>query len=158
MRYVPFLFILLPLFFTACGPSYQYEKYYEFDDGTWAYADTLNFNFTIEDTLSIYNLYLELEHGTDFRNQNLYTLIHTRFPNGEAIKERLSLELIDKSTGSWRGNCGSKQCKVTIPIQEGAYFNQPGNYSILVEQYMRRDSVQGIFKLGFLLEDTGIER
>jgi gliding motility-associated lipoprotein GldH len=152
------LFILGLTLLSACGPDFKYEQFYELEAERWEYADSLQFEFQIEDTLEIYNLYIELEHSPDFRNQNLYTRIHTRFPQGESIQELLSLELIDKNTGSWRGKCGSERCRVRIPIQQGAYFNQAGVYQIVIEQYMRQDSIPGIYGLGFQLEATGESR
>lgn len=157
MKYIAFLFLASTLFLFSCGPGYEYEKHYEFQEENWAQGDTLDFTFTITDTLSIYNLYLEVEHSTGYGYQNLYTQIHTRFPSGERITELLSLELADKA-GVWLGNCSSEYCRLKIPIQEGAYFNQAGEYTVTVEQYMRVNPAQGIRSIGFMLEDTGKQR
>lgn len=157
MKYAALLLFSAILFLSSCGPGYDYEKQYDFEDGNWAYEDTLGFTFTIQDTLSIYNLFLELEHSTGYNYQNLYTQIHTRFPSGKRLTELLSLELADKA-GVWLGDCNSEYCTLTIPIQEGAYFNQAGEYTITVEQYMRVDPVEGVRSIGFMLEDTGEKR
>ena len=142
------------LLLTSCNGGYDFEKQYELQGEYWAQDDTLNFHFPIEDTLRIYNLYLEIEHNTNYSYQNLYTQIYTQFPAGQRIKELLSLELADKA-GVWLGNCGKEYCVLKIPIQEGAYFNQQGEYTVMVEQYMRVNPVRGIRSVGFLLEDTG---
>ncbi len=154
--------VLAPLLFLAvlassCGPAYVYQKSHDFPESGWAYADSITFDFEIQDTQAIYNLWLHLGHTTAYRNQNLYTRIHTRFPDGARIAEVLSLEMAGKG-GQWKGACRGQGCHLEIPIQEGAYFNQPGAYQIVIEQYMRRDSVQGVEQLSFLLEDTGQKR
>lgn len=141
----------------SCGPAFQFDESRELGEEQWAYADTLDFSFSIEDTTAIYNLYIELEHSTAYAYQNLYTQVYTRFPGGEQIRELLSLELAEKG-GLWLGDCGKGYCTLRIPIQEGAYFNKAGNYTITLQQYMRVDPVSGVRSLRFMLEDTGKRR
>ncbi|MCB0588110.1 MAG: gliding motility lipoprotein GldH [Phaeodactylibacter sp.] len=157
MKNLAFLVPGFILLLSSCGPGYDYEKQYEFQDEKWAQSDTLEFTFAVKDTLTIYNLYLEIEHTTGYGYQNLYTQVYTRFPSGKRIGELLSLELADKA-GVWLGNCNSESCVLKIPIQEGAYFNQAGEYAVTVKQYMRMDPVEGIRSIGFMLEDTGQKR
>ena len=149
------LSLLLFLFLTtACGPDYLFQEERTIPNGQWTYADTLDYAINIEDTIAIYNLYLELEHASTYGFQNLYVRIHTRFPDGQRPVKVVSLELADKA-GVWAGDCNSKRCAVRIPIQENAYFNQPGDYLFTIEQYMRQDSLPGVESVVFLVEETG---
>lgn len=145
------------MLFSACGPNYIYEKTYEINQGTWTYADSLVFEVDVEDTLKIYNLYLDLEHNTAYSFQNLYTQINTAFPSGQRISENLSLELQHKS-GMWLGDCSRDYCELRIPIQEGAYFNASGLHTIVIHQFMRSDSIKGVKSLSLRVEDTGESR
>lgn len=149
--------LITSLLLTACGPNYLYEQDYDIPGGEWTYADPLEFNFEIDDTYSIYNLWLEIEHGTEYNFQNLYTKIHTQFPSGEALEESLSLELADK-LGRWYGDCNSNTCTLMIPVQKGAFFDQPGQYQITLEQFMRQDPTRGIRRIGFIVERTEATR
>ena len=149
---IPFL-LLVGIMLQSCGKDYAYQKEYDIPQMTWDYMDTLNFNFEIEDTLTLYNLYLQIEHVEDYAYQNLYTKISTKFPEGELLEEVLSLELADK-VGNWEGQCSGEVCKLTIPIQENAYFNTNGEYQITIEQFMRKSPLVGIRKIGFILEKT----
>jgi gliding motility-associated lipoprotein GldH len=148
---------LIMVSFFSCGEDYDYEKQYVIDDTSWKYGDTLNYNFEIQDTTNIYNLYLEVEHSSSYSYQNLYTKIYTKFPTGERIEEVLSLELSDKA-GNWMGDCRNDDCRLLIPIQQNAFFNAPGAYEITLEQYMRKNPMPGIHKLGFKLEKTAHSR
>ena len=58
--------VLLPVL-SACGPDYVYEKNYAIEEAAWAYTDTLQFQFEVEDTNTIYNLWLEVDHSTYLR-------------------------------------------------------------------------------------------
>jgi gliding motility-associated lipoprotein GldH len=147
----------IALLLVSCGPPTVYEKTYALEDEQWVYADSLRFNFAIEDTLALYNLFLDIEHGADFGFQNLYTRIHTQFPSGQRASKVLSLELSSKE-GRWLGRCGKQHCRLSIPIQPNAYFDQPGPYTITLEQYMRLSPLPGVKSIAFRLEKTGQQR
>ncbi len=149
--------MLLAFLISACGPDYVYDKTYEMEQQSWSYADTLEFSFEVADTNTIYNLWLELGHSTSYKNQNLYTQIHTVFPSGQRITETLSLEMANKA-GQWLGDCSGDICELRIPIQSGAYFDQSGTHRIIIAQHMRRNPVEGIRSISFRLEDTGQSR
>ena len=149
--------IILMLIITSCGPTYLFNKSQEIGKAQWTYDNIIGFEFNVQDTTKIYKLILELEHSTEFSNQNLYTKIHTHFPGGEKIEEVVSLELANKA-GFWFGDCNSEYCTLEIPIQPGAFFNQAGDYRIEVEQFMREELVEGIRSVGFKIEETGEQR
>ncbi len=156
MRKLLLLFLLSSLA-SACGSDYLFEETYPLEETGWAYTDTLDFNFSIEDTSRVYNLYLDVEHSTQYAYQNLYTKIYTRFPSGERLDKIVSLELADK-TGAWQGDCSREKCRFLAPIQMNAFFNETGKYTITLEQYMRESPTEGIQGVGFKLEDTGKAR
>lgn len=137
------LFIALSIALASCGPKVVIDKTYEIINNEWAYADSLRFEFEITDTVQLYDLIIELEHTTDYSYQNLYTQIQTQFPDGQRLNKPLSLELAN-AAGEWQGKCSASSCMVKIPIQQGAYFNQPGKYVITLEQFMRENPVKGL--------------
>ncbi len=150
----PFLFFVILLLFSSCGPSYYYDQTESIPENGWFYDDMKTFEINIEDTLKIYNLYLDLEHDKSFPKQNLYVQIHTSFPGGEQIKEQLSINLMDK-TGLWHGDCSGEECDLRVNIQQGAFFNAVGKHKIAIEQFMRIDPVPSIISVSLRIEDTG---
>jgi len=58
------LYLIFALVFTSCGETYFYEKTYELPDNQWSYADTLNFEVDITDTIKTYNLIKQLHLHT----------------------------------------------------------------------------------------------
>lgn len=151
------IFFITCLGLAGCTKNSIYAETRELPDGVWNYPNLLNFEFEISDTLSVYNLDLEIEHSTDFPYQNLYSRIFTGFPSGNRLEKILSLELADKS-GKWQGKCSGSRCKLNIPIQENAYFNQVGRYSLALEQYMRQDSLPGVFAVSLMVIKAEKER
>lgn len=151
------LCLFFSLIFTSCGPNYIVDQSYDISNQTWTYADTLDFEIDVKDSLKIYNLYLDLEHTTDFYFHNMYVLIHTAFPSGKRISEQVSLEMANRA-GAWFGDCNADWCTFSIPIQTGAYFNAVGKHTITLEQFTRKDSLQGVKRIAFKVEDTGQTR
>lgn len=145
------LSLLLLFLFSACGPEIIFEKKLSIPDSGWTYTDTLHYEFDIVDTSQVYHLFLQLEHSTDYRNQNLYVKIHTGFPNGQRTAQVLSIDIADK-VGRWLGDCRGETCSLDIPIQSNAYFNQVGKHSFTLEQYMRVDPLKDIRSSSFRIE------
>ncbi len=144
---------LISICLTACGPEFQYRSGHRFGEEYWEHGDSLVHQFNISDSLQIYDLYLLIEHAKSYPYQNLYTRIHTIFPDKKPLTEVLSLEFAEK-TGQWLGQCGTKYCTIRIPIQQGAYFNQVGDYELILEQFTRQDSLPGVRQIIFELEKT----
>ncbi len=155
LRFLPLLGLLSLL--VSCGPNMVYEAAIEVPESGWTYQDSLTAQFTIEDSLTIYNLHLLLQHDERFPYQNFYVQVHTEFPDGQRLEELVSLELANK-VGMWLGECSGSMCELDIPIQQGAYFNQIGDYQITIAQYSRRNPLPGIRAVGFALEETDQRR
>ena len=156
LRSLGFL-LLTAVLLQACGPNYLYQNEQDLGDGGWSYPDSLVSTFTITDTTAIYNLELTLDHEAQFSFQNVYVRIHTTFPSGERLSEEVSLEISDK-LGVPYGKCSGGSCTLQIPIQQGAYFDQAGDYRITIEQFSRENPLPGVSRVAFAIEETGETR
>lgn len=144
-----FLSLLLFLLW-SCSESYVLEESFEIPKQTWNYQDSMLIKVPVTDTKQRYNLYLDVEHSTEFAYQNLYVRINTAFPSGERVADKVSLELAD-DTGQWHGKCNSQDCTLRIVLQENIYFKEAGEHQISIEQYMRQDALEGVNGLSFKL-------
>jgi gliding motility-associated lipoprotein GldH len=139
--------------FIACDKDSLLDKKVAISQQGWTYQDSLNFDFNIKDTMKIYNLYLEVEHGELYPYQNLYVMTHTRFPNGIRAAQRINIDLAQK-TGKWLGKSSGSTFTHRVDLQEGAYFNEAGQYTLTLAQHMRRDSLADIKSVRFVIEQT----
>lgn len=142
-----FLGAALIVLFGACGPHYLYQENKQIPDGQWRYADTVTFQFAITDTSELYTLYLDFEHADTFAAQNLYVNLHTVFPDGQRMSKQKSFDLFDEQ-GQPAGKCSGHTCRLRVVLQEQTYFNQPGTYTIALEQYTRINPLPGIRSVG----------
>lgn len=143
----------LALLLSACGPNYVYNDQTTFDNDTWTYWAIQQHQVEIKDTTHLYNLIIGVKHSPEYAYQNLYVKIKTVFPNQEKREQVVSLNLADGS-GAWYGKCSGKTCRLEIPIQQNAIFEQPGTYQFSIEQYMRTEKVEGVKGLSFKVEKT----
>lgn len=154
----PMYRLLIPLLLlTACGKAVLVDEERPIPATGWAWSDTLSWTFDVPDTAAIYDLLLTVEHAEDYRFQNCYVQFHTGFPGGEEIRQVVSLDL-QTPAGRWVGKCRGGICRYTIPIQQGAFFNQTGTHRLRLEQFMRADSLEGIRAMHLRIEDTGKRR
>ncbi|MGB3799939.1 MAG: gliding motility lipoprotein GldH [Lewinella sp.] len=136
------------LLFASCGSDIVYQDSQEFGSDGWAYADSVAFQFPVEDTTSTYDLVLTVDHTQDFASQNFYVHLNTHLPGGTVLQQPLSLELADKF-GEWYGDCDSGGCATDISLQEGTQFTQTGAHRLVVSQFSREDPLPEITGLRF---------
>lgn len=153
MRILIALLVLFVASLVACGPDYLFEEEKPIPNQQWAYVDTLDFTFNVEDTTALYNLYVHFGYADTFPNQNVYVKFYTCFPDGKRLSKPLSFDLFDPM-GNPTGKCSGGKCSARIGIQENAFFNQVGAYTVTLEQYGRRDPLPGLRALGFSVERT----
>lgn len=139
---------------SACENNYHYNETQEIAGGNWTYSDTLDFRFRIDDTMAMYNLYLDIRYADTFATQNVYVKLHTVFPDGKRMSKQRSFDLFD-ARGQPLGECSGRTCRLHTLLQENAYFNAPGEYRIALEQYTRRDVLPGILSIGLSLDAVG---
>jgi gliding motility-associated lipoprotein GldH len=144
---------VLSAVFVSCGPNVIYQKEYSLKGDSWTYNDTLNFDFSIVDTTKLYNIWFDIQHKEDFPFQNIYLNIYTLLTQENRAKQQLSIELCDPA-GKWFGKKSDKKVNYQLKIQENAFFDKIGKYQITLEQFMRKDSIQGIQKIGIRIEET----
>jgi len=154
MKKLIFFAAITSMSLSACGPDFFYQSEKEIaDGGRWMYRDTVDFAFTVRDTAALYNMFLDVTYADSFPNQNLYLKLYTRFPDGQRISKPYSFDLFN-ALGDSNGDCSGHRCKLRSVLQQHAFFNQPGEYVITLEQFMRRDSLPGVVAVGLALEKT----
>lgn len=154
MKFPVFLLVLCIFGLSACGPDYLFEAEKTIVNEQWAYRDTLDFKFNVQDTTVLYNINVSFEYADTFPSQNIYVRFYTRFPDGKRLSKPLSFDLFDP-IGNATGKCSGKTCSAQIPIQQNAFFEKSGEYTITLEQFGRQDPLSGLKTVGLTVEKTG---
>jgi gliding motility-associated lipoprotein GldH len=148
-----FLIVVTILATIGCQPSPYYSNDLIIDDGSWDQADELVGTFEIVDTVSRYNLYLDLDHSTDYRYENIYLQIETQFPHKDPVTQVLPIDIANKK-GQWYGKCGSKSCKLRVVLRDKTKFEALGNYQIKISQHSREDQLTGVNAVELLVMES----
>lgn len=151
-----FLVITTAFFIISCNSKEIYTHSYTME-GVWTYADSLVFEYEIQDTMSPYNLVLAVKHSIDFPYENTYIQASTVFPDGHRVTNPVSLELADDH-GQWVGNCSGSFCNAEIELASNAYFKASGKYKLVFSQFSRIDSLKGIEAIKFTINQSDIKK
>lgn len=158
MRLKGFMIVVLGLL-CACSDNRLFEDYVDFEDRYWAVSNQPVFEFSIADTVPSYSIYCNLRNAesypfADFRFT--YTLTDS---TGRVIDKRLVSEfLFDKKTGKPFGDSGLGDIydHQFLLIKEHR-FVAGGKYSVKFEQFMRRDTLDGILAVGLRVEQAQVK-
>ena len=153
MKKYIFLFTI-SFFIFSCGPNYILDEKIEIENQQWTYSDSIAFSVDISDTLQLYNWYLDVDHSTEYSFQNMYIRLHSIFPNGKRTTERISVNFMSR-IGQWQGDCNSDECTFRHSLKESSNFDQTGEHRFVIEQFMRKNPLEGIQSIALRIEDTG---
>lgn len=114
----------------------------------WNYNDAAQFSFDLPNTLSQNKIALDVIHEEDYAYENLYVSVHVEQPNGNTVKEIISIPLVSNE-GKWLGSAFSgKRNKRTI-ILNHQLFQEEGTYNITINQNSRESDLNGINEIQF---------
>ena len=145
------------MFLVSCGPTSIYENSIVLADGVWDQSTQLVNTFEVNDTTQFYDLYLDVEHSTEYAYENVYVQIETGFPHKDPVTQVLPLDFADKK-GKWHGKCGSKACDLRVVLKERTRFEANGQYTLTVKQYSRVLNLEGINGLSFSVVKSEVEK
>ncbi|MFM7856092.1 MAG: gliding motility lipoprotein GldH [Flammeovirgaceae bacterium] len=144
-----FLFLL-----AGCDSSRVYETNVEFPEKNWKIADEVAMDFEIKDTTKRYNVYFNVRNSIEYPYARLfvnYTLVN---PKGvELEKKMVGNNLFDQKTGEPFGQSGIGDLfDHQFPLLKNYKFHQEGHYKIVFEQFMRKDTLEGVLAVGARVE------
>ena len=151
MRITVLLAIIVLL--NCCDNSRVYEKNYDFTERQWLINEKPSFEFTVANDQS-YNLYCNLRNGLTYPYSRIFITYTLKDSLGaELKKEMINSFLFDEKTGKPIGSSGLGDIyDQQFLLLQNYTFNQPGNYTIQFEQFMRTDTLQGVLAVGLRVE------
>ena len=152
MRFI--YFVIVVVFLSACDDARVYETNYDFENRYWVVQEKPSFQFVVEDTTQVYNLYCNLRNSVSYPYTRIFVSYVLRDSVGiELKKELISQNLFDQKTGQPMGTSGLGDIyDQQMPLMQNFRFTKTGKYSIQFEQFMRTDTLQGILAVGLRVE------
>ena len=155
------LFLVLIVFaavLTGCDTSRVFEDNKDFAKRAWILNDTVNFEFTIDDTTSTYNLLCNIRNSVDYP----YSRIFVNYSLEDSTHRVLSTKLVsdylfDVKTGEPNGNSGLGDIyDHRFPLVQSGKF-KAGKYFVRLQQYMRTDTLHGVLAAGVRVEKVEVK-
>lgn len=145
-------FTLLSVF-TGCDKERIFEQNQKINARSWSENNLLVFNVDIKDTVSLYNMYINVRNADTYRFSNLYIFMTTKLPMGQIEKDTLQL-VIANDEGKWLGNGLGDIFESRILFKEKVKFINNGNYQFTLQQAMRLNPLPGILDVGIRVENS----
>ena len=156
---------IIVLLFLACI-SHSCDENRVFDDykkvpNQWHKDSIIKFNFKAPDTISTYNLFINIRNNKDYKFNNLFLIATLKFPHGKVVKDTLEYKMANEK-GEFLGDGFSdiKENKLWYKGHENPFkFEELGNHEILLQHAMRESgkvngviNLEGIADIGFRIE------
>ncbi|MGB0879222.1 MAG: gliding motility lipoprotein GldH [Polaribacter sp.] len=154
------IIIMILIFLTSCDSKNIFNQYTSIPNGSWEANQKVTFNFTIKDTISKRNLFINLRNNKHYQFSNIYLITTLHFPNNTKIIDTLQYEMAD-ATGKFLGSGFSDIKENKLFYKEEKAFPISGNYTFEVYQAMRKNGqingiefLEGVTDVGFSIEKT----
>lgn len=149
--FVPILSLVILSLSTSCGKVNFFERTERFPNHEWSNAVVPTASFDIQDTTSLYNIYLVLRHTDAYRYNNIWLRVITQSPNDSPRTQLLNIALADNTKG-WLGSgmddIFDRRARITkVPVSL-----KKGIYTFKLQQAMREDPLAYILSAGIRVE------
>lgn len=144
-----FFFLLI-----SCTKINVFEKNVAIKNHSWQSNVKPEIIFNIEDTASLYNLYIVLRHSDAYGYNNIWIRCTAVTPGDSTKNSRdYNLPLANNENG-WTGSGMDDIFEHRVLIQPNTKFSRTGNYKFVLEQIMREDPLEHVFNVGMRVQKT----
>jgi gliding motility-associated lipoprotein GldH len=147
---ISLILLLLLFLIISCDNKRFYEKNLSIKNEVWNVNDKPYFEVEVNDTVSLFNFYINLRNSSSYEYSNIYLLLNTYYPNGQQSRDTIECILAD-SRGYWLGK-GTEIIEHQILFKRRVRFPMIGLYRFEFEQIMRKDNLEDILDIGLRIE------
>jgi gliding motility-associated lipoprotein GldH len=145
---------MMCILLVACGQKDFYVHNVPIEKGIWPAGRFYRFEVPVSDTVSYYNVYLQVRNDGRYEYSNLWLFIRTNSPTGASLRDTLECRLADPQ-GRWQGRGSGGRFSLEIPLRYRVKFPNPGKYLFEIDQGMRDKELKYITDLGLRIEKGG---
>lgn len=137
----------------ACTTIDLYEKVEAIPKHEWQTAYKPQFEFTIKDTTSNYQVYLIVRHNNQYKYNNIWVNLYAKAPTDSMQKFSLELPLANKEGWLGSGMDDVYEHRIAFTLDPQKFnFSRSGNYIFTLEQIMRDNPLTDIMNVGIRIE------
>ncbi len=148
------------LVFISCSKQPFFTRYKNIENNKWAIDKSVDFNIAVADTLTSYNIFINIRNTNQYPYSNLFLVVTETFKNTILQIDTLEYQMADAS-GHWLGT-GFTSVKENKLIYKTDYtFPKKGDYSFSIVHAVRKNGhilgdkyLEGISDVGLQIENT----
>lgn len=130
-------------------------------NGKWNKDSIVTFSFEQKDTVSKYNMFINVRNNNAYPYNNLYLIIQMQDPGTKLVKvDTLEYQMANPD-GSLMGQGFSDIKESKLWYKENVNFPKAGKYKVSIQQAVRKggqvpgvEELEGVTDLGFRIETT----
>jgi gliding motility-associated lipoprotein GldH len=145
------VFFSMWLVLSSCGGNDVFYQYETVPANGWHQDTAIHFNVNITDTLSHYNVYVNVRNRGEYPHQNLWLFIEQQSPDSTLFVDSINFYLADQR-GKWLGSGVGSVYEMPVLYRQNIQFPDSGNYSFSFRQGMRDSVLTGLNDLGLRIE------
>jgi len=153
-----FILIGIVFFFISCADNIEFTKYKTLKEGSWESQKNISFEFTVTDTISPKNLFINIRNNNNYGFSNLYVITELNFPNGSTVIDTLQYKMTNEK-GQFLGDGFANIIENKLFYKENKVFPVSGKYQLKIRHAMRKNGevnpilkLEGIQDVGFSIE------
>lgn len=151
---IPVFLCAVAVMTAACDKNVYYTVQQDVDETGWDMNDRLEFDVDVDDTLQLFDFYVDVRNSVHFPKANVFFFINTTFPDGSVAYDTLECPLADVE-GHWYGRRTGRYVDSRFVFRRHVIFPRTGNYHFEVAHGMRDTSVVGLKSVGLRIEKFG---
>ncbi len=136
---------------TACANNDVYFQYQTIQHDGWNKDSVLTFDVNITDTISAYNIYVNIRNTSDYPYQNLWLFLNKLNPDSTLVNDSIECYLADQH-GKWLGSGVGSIKEMPVLYEQNKHFKARGIYKYEITQGMREDVLKGVNDIGIRVE------
>lgn len=155
MKKIRFIIFVCAIF-VSCIKINLFEKQAVIPSQQWFYNDVPEFSFHIDDTTSLYNVYIVLRHTDLYQYNNIWLRVGLKTPKDSIHFQNINVILGTDSKG-WQGTGMDDIFEVRKNISAAPFtFKTAGDYTFSVAQIMRENPLNYILNVGIRIEKVNM--
>ena len=150
--YSSFATILILL--TSCDSRRVFEDNLEFRERNWKITEPVQFEFQISDASKKYNVLMNIRNSLDYPYARIFVNYDLQKQDSTSLSKKMIAEyLFDQKTGKPFGTSGIGDIyDHQFPVLKNYSFEKAGTYKMILNQFMRMDTIPGILAVGVRVE------
>ena len=146
-----FFFVTIITLLSACDKNVVFEKNVKIPESQWDINNPIRLDAEIKDTLTPFNMYVNLRNGSRYQYSNLFLFFTTTTPGGIIAHDTIEVTLAD-DRGKWLGNGIGDIKDNRILFKRNFHFPRTGIYKFELQQAMRVNPLLQIADVGIRIE------